>query len=325
MGLNRGGAAAEKATASKGKFLKTEYLNIKNGETITVRLLDDSDRWIWVKQHSFVDTKAAPADASDEERKNWPTKMGATCRRDKAFDYEGCYICDEVRDPKTGKPVFPSVRLWARAVVREEVRGTQEMADEGLIKPTKVGKVVGYVDAEVEVDETDKDGNATGNKVWIPRIILVNQGMKNFFSQLQGYYEGYDTVLDRDYRITRKGEGTDTTYQIVGCDPMEDHDLTDPKLKAVYEEYAAKVGLSEDDVEKMISERASDDYYARFFDPTQKAPPRKKKDEDKGSDESSEDAPAAAAPAEDEPPLNQDALEAMKQRVRGGGRKTAAS
>lgn len=319
MAFNRGGAAAEKATQSKKKFAKTEWFNLQPGETTTLRFMDDSDAWIWVRQHSFVDTKGAPADASDEERKRWPAKMGATCRKDPGIGKDDCYICDQMTDNKN-KPLFAAIRLWARAVVREEVLGTQEMADDGKIPANKVGRVVGFKDAEQDVEETDKDGNATGNVVRRKRIVVVNMGMKNFFSALQGYYDMNGTVLDRDYRITRKGEGTDTTYNIMMCQEIPGHDLTDPETHAKYEKYATEVGLSMDDIETMIKDKASDEFFARFFDPTKKVPPRKKKDSDDDAPASREDSTPAVAPVEDEP-VDQDRLAAMRDRVRNGGKK----
>ena len=325
MAFTRGGQQAEEAAkANRKSFAKVEYLQLEDGETTVIRLLDDSPDWIFVKQHSFVDTKDAPSDMTDEDRKKWPAKMNAICRYDKAIDGDNCYICDNLTGPK-GKPLSPGVRLWVRAVIREEVKGTQAMADAGDIPESKIGRIVGFRDAEHDVEETDAEGKTTGKTVRRKKMVLINMGMKNFFGALQGYFDMHGTVLDRDYRVTRKGSNVDTDYTIIGCDPIEGFDLnSDPELRARYEKFAAEQGLSVDDLEKMLLNRGSEEYYARFFDPTAKVPPRVQKerveDHPGGYDEFK---PRNSDVVEQTggPQIDEDRIAAMRERVRSGGRK----
>lgn len=63
-----------------------------------------------------------------------------------------------------------------------------------------------------------------------PVIGVIGQGYKNFWSALAGYFNRYGTICDRDYEITRKGNGTDTTYSIIRLDAAEDiPDVVDGK------------------------------------------------------------------------------------------------
>lgn len=330
MAFKRGGQAAEKAAKDAQKnFSRITYFKLDDGDRMTVRLLDDSPEWIYTKQHSFVDTKGAPEDVTGKDRDSWPVKMGATCRKDECIGADTCYICDQMTNAK-GKPITPATRLWARAVVREEVIGTEKMADDGLITPRMVGRVVGHMDAEHDVEETDHEGKATGNKIRQKKIVLINMGIKNFFGSLQAYFDSYQTVLDRDYRITRSGTGLDSEYRITACDKDPEHDLdANENLRAKYESFAKAQGLSVEDVEKMILDKGSEEFYARFFDPTVKAPPRKKKDE---ADDKS--AAKAAEPRKDDEDRggsyasyaepDEAELAVMRDRVRTGGRKTTS-
>lgn len=321
MAFNRGGQAAEQAAKDAQKtFSRVEFFKLDDGGTTTLRLLDDSPDWIWTKQHSFVPTKGAPADAKG----SWPGSMSATCRKDECIGSDTCYICDHMVDDKD-KPRSPSLRLWARAVVREEVRGTKEMVDEGVIPASKLNKVVGHMDAEHDVEETDREGKATGNKIRQKKMILINMGMKNFFSGLQGYHDANGTVLDRDFRITRKGKGLDSEYRIISCDPYPDHDLFEDKdLREKYEVHAAKQSLSVDDVEKSILERGSDEYYAKFFDEGRQAPRSKARTKDADEGPAGESAISDDEGTSSEPAVSQERLAAMRERIREGGKKSDA-
>lgn len=313
--FNTGGAAAEeaaKASRASGNRSRAAFFSLSDGEETFVRFLDESDDWIWIKQHNFVPTKGAPSDATDDQKKNFPTKMGAVCRYDDAFrdDYHDCFICDQMTNDK-GKKFFPQIRLWARVVMRVPVVGTQEMVEAGQIGEHQVGKRVGFRDGEVEEDDLNDAGQPTGKKVQKKDVRVVNMPMKNFFGHFQGYYDAYGTVLDRDYRIKRIGAGLETEYKIAPMDPIPGHDLSDPELQARYE------GLV--NIEKIIEERASDEFYARFFD-TRVAAPARKAQGGEGAE-----APAAAPVAAEEDTVSKDKLDAMKARVRGGTASATAS
>lgn len=67
----------------------------------------------------------------------------------------------------------------------------------------------------------------------VPIMGLVKQSNTNFWGTMAGYWARYGTITDRDYLITRTGNGTDTTYTIIPLDPVEE--LRDPeKLKERY-------------------------------------------------------------------------------------------
>jgi hypothetical protein len=310
--FGKGGAAAEEAEeiarrAGGKHFHRVPFFNIKDGETETLRYLTDSPDWIFVKQHAFVPTKNKPEDYKGTK---WPESMPATCRHDDAFEgmYDDCYICDSGITNMYNKPCNPQVRVWALAVRRDEVRGTQEMADAGQIQPEQVGTILGYRDAMREVEETDAEGNTTGKTRQEMDIVLVNMAVSNYFGGLQAAYGTFGTVCDRDYKVNRKGEGKDSEYHHINLDKT-------PSLMPGSEKWARYEKAIEDqkiDLGEIIADRATDDYYARFFDPN-KTPAKRESSSDKDV------APAAqqeAAPSNDVDP---DRLAAMRERVRGTG------
>lgn len=274
----RGGQDAKEAAreqASHGGFKKINYLRLADGESKVIRLIDDHDEWIWIHQHSMVPTKGAPEDYKPESGKSWPANMGAVCRKSQTRngelvfpEYAGeCFICDEMTNPKNKRgKYYPSIRVWARAVVRKEIKGTEAMIkskdNPDGIEPWEVGQTVGLVDAEVEVEETDAEGKSTGSTRMEKDVVVLNFGMGNFFSKFQACAEAYGTVLDRDYRVTRDGEGLETDYHPIGMDKLYDNGvlftLQDPKVREPY--------LKVVDLESIIEEQASDDYYDKFFD-----------------------------------------------------------
>jgi hypothetical protein len=333
--FGRGGQAAREEASKKqfGDFKKTKYLQLKDGESIVIRLIDDSNEWPYVYQHSFVPTKGAPPDwqkdVKDEDKKKWPTAMGAVCRKQKNPDngelvfpeYDGeCFICDHMENPKNKRgKYYPAVKLWARALVREEVRGTQAAVDKGLCPASKIGKIIGFRDKMVEEQQTDDEGKVTSTKK-VPEIIVINQSSKNFFGGIQAVWDTYGTVLDRDFRITRRGEGLETEYDIVAMDPMDYRNdqgevvrwsLEDPEIKAKYEKFV--------DLEEIISEQASDQRFDTFFDnrPGHEHPQTKKdddkRDEAKADRESGVGTQAAAPAAEDD--ADPEDVAAMRDRL----------
>lgn len=271
-------AAARKAARGQKDYLSS--LLKKNGDTVIIRFVIDEPDWIECMQHGFVKTKAAPADKPADA--NWPDKIGAVCRKtrnenDEPF-YEDCYICEHIKN-SDGKRASRGLRMWAIAVVREEVLGTPEMAAAGQIPAERVGQRVGLTDATIEVDEV-KDEKVTGKKIRRKKYVIVNYAMKNFFTQFVQFAKIYGTALDRDYLITRVGEDTDSVYQAVPMDIIqkpildaegnptgerEPFDLRNPKYADAYSDHGI-------DLVKMVFDRMSDRYYARFFDPRVSVP-----------------------------------------------------
>ena len=99
-------------------------------------------------------------------------------------------------------------RIYALAIVREEYQDK-----DGTIK---------IRDKMVKREWTDKDGNKkeeTG-----PYYGHVKQAVQNFWNTMFRFYQKYGTITDRDYEITRIGNGTDTTFTFIQQD-------VDPDLK----------------------------------------------------------------------------------------------
>lgn len=341
VGVLTGGlAAAERAAAEKAEREKRRAASFSTwewgqweaakpgevyGESKIIRLVTDEDEWAEAKQHNFLNTKPAPKDLP--EGKSWSKKRGGVCRytlvAKRAANgeivrrawYDDCYACDEMWLPgKDGKPDYhprPTPRQWAWAVEREEVLGTQEMADAGEIEPYEVGTPVGYKD--VEVERKDAEGNTYLDKKWL----LLNFAMENFFDKFLGYKNVHKTVVDRDYKVTRKGSSTDTDYEVIALDPIDVEldgkkvrfDLRRPEFREQYKEPKPLFDI--------IAEQASDEYWEWFFDARVESSWEKrfgKKEDakgDGGSTSDTTDAPTAADESQRSETLN-----AMRERLK---------
>lgn len=270
--------AKSEAAARKSKYNRTFLgsLLADDGDSIYGRFLTDEPQWIETKQHGSVMTKAAPQDKPSD--KTWPEAMGAVCRYtpvgvDRHPAYGDCFVCDNKLTDKYGKASYPGMRLWALLAVREPVMGTQAMVDSGQIKPHLVDQIVSFQDKVEEVEEVI-DGKATGNKTTRKVIVIVNMAQKNFFSPLLTFKAAYGTVVDRDYKIVRKGakQTQSVQYEFAPMNPTYAKDpetqetvvfdLRDPKFAANYEGH----GMSLADLRKHISEQCSKEHYDRFFD-----------------------------------------------------------
>lgn len=302
--IRRGGQGAEEASKTGGKFAKINYFSLDDKESKIYRFLTDSPDWFWVKQHPSVPTKNKPEDFTG----NWPSSMPAVCRHDEAFAgiYTDCYICDTpVMSPHdASKPLKPAIRVWALAIEREKV-------EEG-------GVVKGYRTVMEEVPERNEKGEETGKNIRQPKIVVVNMGVKNFFSGLQGIYGLFNTVCDRDYMIRRTGTGLDTDYQIIPLDKIPGVEPgTDTWAK--FEKAVADQNI---DLLQVIADRASDEYYARFFDPTKTPTPTKGKEEGGASTTAATTTPPAGDSGG--AAVDPDRLAAMRDRVRGTGSNAGA-
>lgn len=301
----REGSEAAQAASKGVQFAKIEFFGIeKDGGTAILRFLHDyvthrnadgspmyphlahpsqpgSTAWIVVNQHSYVPTRSAP----EGYKGNWPSMMGAVCRKDKAFGgaFPDCYICDFMTK-SDGKKFSDTGRTWALAVMREEVKEN--------------GVIVGYRDMTREIAKVDAEGKPTGEKTIEKRIVVVNMGWKNFFSTLEsiGKVKG-TTILDKDFHIVRKGTSTETDYGIVDLDPitMSDGTRFDLRNPAHYERYANEI-----DIPKLITERAADEFYVRFFDVRQSNAIATKDDNSGGAPAEQQGKPETDAVADDE-------------------------
>jgi hypothetical protein len=289
----RGIKATEQSAAG---FARTTFFSLKDGDSATIRFLTDADPteleggglaggWITVFQHQNVQTKGAPTGFTG----NWPGHMTAICRAEDLTDwginspFADCALC--MSGVKT------SARIWALAVLREEVR-------EG-------GRTIGFKDVTREV--IVKEGQPP---VTEPAIVVINLGRRNFFGPISGWYGRNGTILDRDFAVTRTGDGLDTLYNPIGLDPIavdesgRTFDLRDPEFMSRYlpdvEGPTGYAVASDKMLVPIIADRISDAYYGKFFD-TRITWVEPEKD-DKGAVQGAPPAAAvAAAPTNDAP------------------------
>lgn len=310
--FRRGGdEAQEEAKRQQGaRFSRTNFLSIEDGEQAVLRYLTEKPDWIYVDQHASVPTKPKPADYDGK----WPESMPAVCRHDKAFAsmYEDCYICDQMKDVTNqwGRPVSgKGIRIWALAVLREEVIGSPETTDD----PEMYGKRLGFRDKTREVAEVDDEGKPTDKTKEERALVVVNMAPSNYFNGLSATGSVYGTVRDRDYFVKRSGKGNDTAYTHIPLDKTESLQPGTEKWQR-YEEAIAEQKL---DLVQIVADRASDEYYARFFDRTKTAPASGSK----SANAAAQPAAPAQAPASD---VDEDRLAAMRERVRGVRASTSA-
>lgn len=317
--IRRGGEGAEEAAKSGGKFARLNYFQLEENKTTVLRFLTDSPNWWYVKQHPSVPTKNQPADYKG----NWPAQMPAVCRHDDAFQgiYNDCYICDTpIMNPRdNSKPLKAALRVWALAVEREAV------IEGGVTK--------GYRSVIEEIPERNDKGEETGKTIKQPKIVVVNMGMKNFFSGLQGIFGLFQTVCGTDMLVRRTGSGLDTDYQIIplpeistlkgpiyqkqGDDVVKVAEGTESFTKL--EKAVEAQGI---DLLHVIAERASDDYYGRFFDPS-KTVASTNGGGNTSAPATTQSAPAAQQAAPSSDVVDPAKLQAMKDRVRGTGANAA--
>ena len=307
-----GRAAAERAAADKeardkkraSGFNTWEYLRLDPAEkgevyggSVIIRMVTPEPEWIEVKQHSFVNTKDAPKDIPAGRK--WPKAMGAVCRytvvpkADGTFGpwYDDCVIDDLELAKGEGKngpyTKKASPRLWAVAVEREEYT-----TDDGETS---------YRDVMIQHTE---DGKTTE----IPKFLVLNFGTTNFFDAFLGFDNVYHTVLDRDYKITRVGSGTDTDYNIVSLDPVQT--VENGKVVKLIPHYDVPFDLAE-----IVAEQASSKHYDWFFNPNVESSwvERFGVPKDENGNEVKADAKTEEAAADEE--KSKETLEAMRKRL----------
>lgn len=319
--FRRGGAEAIEASKSAGgAFAKVHYLTIEDEGQVTLRYITDAHDWLYVLQHASVPTKNPPKDYQG----NWPKSMPAVCRYDEAFAgrYSDCYIDDAELKNQWGNLCKATTRIWALAVLREEVIGTKEMAEAGEIESDQIGKRLGYRDQTREIAERDADGKETGKTRLEPAIVVCNFASNNYFGGLYSLYTIYNTVTDRDYVVKKTGQKKDVNYNHI---PLAET----PNLHGAYviknkkgevveevpatdrwnEKYPPAIKEQNLNLDEIVADKASDEYYARFFDPNKTPAPRDGESSSKGSAPEVPEGPGDGVDAEK--------LAAMRERVRG--------
>ncbi len=382
MAFQRGAQAAEaeressRLTSDFDKFeFLTSILKKENDETF-LRFVHDGHEWYFAKTH-FENTKPADPSWDKEAKDKWPKRMPAVCRHDKNIGEDDCYWCDAAHefvpnpDTKDWKRVelrghyVPKMKYLIPAVVRKPIIATQEMIDSGEVQATKffggeersmLGLIVGYEDVMVEVDEKDAEGKPTGKKLMRPRVIVCDQSYANFVAGLQAEWEtactpsGTGTILDKDFRCKRTGEGFETKYPLSVVNVTPKHDLSDPKpvwclthdLRGegedgalVCPECAGDAELAEAsgepftmpklvplkarydtlDIEGSIVRQASADYYARFFD---RRVPRPGEQPQEGLDKAAEEEGEPAFASRETDQEREEAKAAIRASMRKG-------
>lgn len=310
--FRRGSAEAERAAESQnsGSFQRVRFASWTPQDPVKiVRFVNDFDGpngWITCSQHGSVRTRPAPPNYSGQ----WPKAMPAVCRMDKDEDgnrvfphFADCYACSHGVDDNTGKASVPKVRTWSLAIER--------VADfDASGRMTKISdKMVPY---------SKKLPNGEVETTMEPAWLLICQAWGTFWSSIDAVGKVHGTILDRDFRIVRKGFGQrDTDYQSAAYDPLvladgKRFDLRDPEILAYYDQFGGIPDLGE-----LIEERAGDEFFARFFDVRVPQPVYESDAKQQGGH--------AAAPAQQVAPppteVDQAALASMAARVAnmGGG------
>jgi hypothetical protein len=318
--LSRGfrtGIESAKEASSRGPSSRmVEFLRLEDGQLLFCRFLTDAHEIMDAMVHPMYPTKPKP----EGYEGNWPKSISAVCRNTKMGDGspmfpDGCYCCQHPR-MEDGKPRAATARTYGLLVVREEVisDGTEKFTIPGSnppqIKPK--GQRAGFRDKKREYQAFDFNTNqAVGAIEMIPEVLLVEMGWKNFWSDIEGIAQLFSTVANQEMTIRRTGSGmNDTEYHIVGLGNST-YDYRDPTVLA---KYGIEV-LGYDDLGRPIKKypahysiphllynRASDDYYARWIDPTKTV----------AKSAAGVEQVVTKAPAED---VSQASLEAMRARL----------
>lgn len=221
--------AAQKAgTAPKGGggHSGLGYASWKDGDTLILRFLTDDpltvDFYEFVNvtnpeaipegktaaTQSFIVAPDLHSGDPNWKGEDWVLKYGGKCKE---------YGSSELSTP------IPRTRTVSIAVLREEVTRKVD------------GKtVVEYQDVLREID-------IKGEKFPAREFVIVKQSYSNFWEQIVGYYHEYGTICDRDYKITRHGSTTDTSY--IAIPKREDPDFD---LKALQAKYGYGTGADAD-------------------------------------------------------------------------------
>jgi hypothetical protein len=329
--------AEEAAKSQSASFNRVDYFSVADGKSVVVRFLMDYDEWPSVEVHTMVPVQKK----QPEGRKSWPKTVPAICRRTKLPDatppevqatmpyfpylYPDCYICDHIRKAD-GKAIGRSSRSFTLLVIREEVRGD---GSDALGGEANKGKLLGYKDKMKEVQVTDATGKSTGDVEKVRDIQIVQQAYSNFFIHLEGMAGVHGTLLDRDYFIKRKGESTDTEYQIVHLDPQYVNGSNGPVIFDLRDpEFAKRYGIEitpqgriypeELDLDAHIERQMGDRYYGLYIDPRIPQPVE-------GKSDNSADGQATATPvAKPETEASADQMAALRDRVVGYSKGNAA-
>lgn len=315
-GFRTGTESAKEASSRGPSSRMVDFLRLSDGDLIFVRFLTDYYEITDCMVHSMYPTKPKP----EGYEGNWPKTISAVCRNSRMGDGapmfpDGCYCCEHPR-MDDGKPRGAISRTYGLMVVREEVisDGSERFIVPGSNPPRVIpkGQRAGFRDKKREYQGFDFDTNQpVGVPEMIPDVIIAEMGWNNFWSPIEGISQLFSTVCNQEITIRRTGSGmNDTKYQIVGLG-ITQHDMRSPEVLAKYgievtgyddlgrpiKKYPKHYSLGH-----IIYARASDEYFARWIDPT--------KSVEKGT--AGVEAVVTKAAAEE---VSQASLEAMRARL----------
>lgn len=259
----RTGAEAAKVVQTGSSFMRLPYFSLKDGERKFVQFITDCDEWHTVDTHAMVPTKAQPAGWTSK----WPATVQPVCRLTKMEDglplFPDCYVCSDIPDPRdSSKPFKRATRTWSLGVIVEEVFGD---GSDKLGGPSRLGKRFGFRMKTVESTTPE------GEKVNVPDIQVFTFAWGNFYAAIDGAASINDgTITNLIFAIQRSGTGTDTKYvpSSVGVQTRNFNEEKYLKMCGIELKDGKKIYPPHMDIPKMIMDRASDDYFARFIDPT---------------------------------------------------------
>lgn len=281
-GFRQGIESAKEASSRGPSSRKVEFLRLDDGQLLYCRFLTDANEIMDAMVHTMYPTKPKP----EGYEGNWPKSISAVCRNTKMGDGspmfpDGCYACAHPR-MDDGKPRGAVARTYGLLVVREEVLsdGSEKFTIPGSNPPQVVpkGQRAGWRDRKREYQAYDFNTNqAIGGVEMIPDVLLAEMGWKNFWSDIEGIAQLYGTVCSQEMTIRRTGSGmNDTEYHILPLGPSS-YDLRDPANLAKYgievtgfdnQGRPHKKYPPEYSIGHLLYNRASDEYYARWIDPT---------------------------------------------------------
>lgn len=325
FGRGAEGAAAAAEKTSGSNYRRTVYLpKIGKGKSIVLRYLTDYNDLLYAQVHQGAKTKPKPVDYPADRK--WPESMKAVCRYDenlqRAGIYHDCYICDHKVASVFGRGDFakPRVRVFALAVLREEIVGSQAMVNQGLIQPNQVSKIVGYRDkmrtvkvprVDANGNEIQQDGKTVFDEVDEPEIVVIDQSMNTWFSFAAAAYQAYGSLCGRDFAVRQEEEGKDVKYPHMPLDRTPGLEPGTDLWNERYMQPLARMGESFH-LARVLLRQSSDDYYARFFDPNQS--PQDGYGSSRSNTSGQQPVQQAAAPSND---VSADRLAAMKARIQG--------
>jgi hypothetical protein len=243
--------AIEAAASSGGDFGKAAHpidvlrpVSWKDKENFAVRIL--TENVLKIGFHEFVkcrDNKSRDFVCTDQ--------LDGPLQRP-------CWICKNITRKVTDKsgnekivPVKPRTVVIAIVAVKDYDRPSKTNVE----RPQEL---------EILVDPNDPDGPT--QKVECPTFGVVKQGVKGFWAAVNGYYAKFETYVDRDYDITRDGDGLDTKYTII-ADSRDDELDTPEKL---WDYYGIPPVEGEDDpvfarLVQWMERRGTEEYYNRHL------------------------------------------------------------